>query len=154
MLCTILTTIHIIRDAAQHCGYNRHMSNNVYIPGVCNIGPAEIRMRRVTGIVGLIATLLFFAWFYLYPIDPLGRLLIFIPATTAASGFLQAQLHFCARFGMQGLFNFSSDIRKQESVDQAAFRRKDQQKALIIIAGSAAIGLAVALVAFWLPFAN
>lgn len=124
-----------------------------YIPGVCNIGPAEIRMRRMSGIVGLVATVAIFVIFYIVHIDALLRLFIFIPAVLAASGFLQAQLHFCARFGMSGLFNFSDDIRKQESVDQAEYRRKDQQKALTIIAGSAAIGLGVALVAYALPFA-
>lgn len=124
-----------------------------YIPGMCNIGPAEIRMRRTSGIIGLAITIIAFVVFYIVHIDAPLRLFIFVPAVIAASGFLQAQLHFCARFGMSGLFNFSDDIRKQESVDQAEYRRKDQQKALTIIAGSAAIGLGVALVAYALPFA-
>jgi len=88
------------------------------------------------------------------PVDPQWRLFAFLPAVTAASGFLQAQLHFCAKFGMQGLFNFGGKVGQTESVDQAEYRRKDQRKAAIIIAGSAAIGLAVALVAYWLPFAS
>ena len=128
------------------------MANNTYIPGVCNIGPAEIRMRRTSGIIGVVVTIALFALFYFVSVDPLLRLFIFLPAAAAASGFLQAQLHFCARFGMQGLFNFGDDIRHHESVDQAEYRRKDQHKAAIIIAGSAFIGLFVALLAFWLPF--
>lgn len=127
--------------------------NDRYIPGVCNIGPAEIRMRRASGLFGLGVTIIMFALFYVVDVDPLVRLLIFVPAVLAASGFLQAQLHFCARFGMSGLFNFGDDIRKQESIDQADYRRKDQRKAITIIAGSAAIGLGVAFIAFWLPFA-
>lgn len=129
------------------------MSNNIYIPGVCNIGPAEIRARRMSGYAGLIVTVAAFAVFYLVPVEPIWRLLIYIPATLAATGFLQAKLHFCAKFGMQGLFNFGSTIGQTESIDQAEYRRKDQRKAITIIAGSAAIGLAVALVAYWLPFA-
>ncbi len=127
------------------------MSNNRYIPGVCNIGPAEIRMRRASGIFGLSFTLIMFALFYVVAVEPVIRLFIFIPAVIAASGFLQAQLHFCARFGMQGLFNFGDDIRRHESVDQVEYRRKDQRKAITIIAGSAFIGLFVALLAYWLP---
>ena len=134
--------------------YTRSMGNNRYIPGVCNIGPAEIRMRRASGIFGLFVALAMFGLFYVVPVEPLLRLFIFVPAVLAASGFLQAQLHFCARFGMQGLFNFGDDIRHQESVDQAEYRRKDQRKAITIIAGSAAIGLVVALVAYWLPLSN
>lgn len=127
--------------------------NNRYVPGVCNIGPAEIRMRKMSGIFGLGVTVVMFGLFYVVDVDPLFRLLIFVPATLAASGFLQAQLHFCARFGMSGLFNFGDDIRKQESIDQAEYRRKDQRKAITIIVGSATIALGVALVAYWLPFA-
>ena len=131
------------------------MSNNDrYIPGVCNIGPAEIRMRRTSGYIGLSITIVLFVLFYTVPISAPWRLIISIPAVLAASGFLQAQLHFCARFGMSGLFNFGDDIRHHESVDQVAYRKKDQQKALTIIAGSVVIGLLVAGVAYVLPFAN
>lgn len=128
-------------------------NNDRYIPGVCNIGPAEIRMRRATGIFSLGITVIMFVLFYVMNIDPLIRLLIFIPAVTSAAGFLQAQLHFCAHFGMTGLFNVGDDLQQRESIDQVEYRRKDQRKAITIIAGSAAIGLGVALIAYWLPFA-
>ncbi|MBH2007848.1 hypothetical protein I8H83_04540 [Candidatus Saccharibacteria bacterium] len=128
--------------------------STTYIPGVCNIGPAEIRMRRMTGYIGLAITLVLFVIFYLVPIDAPWRLLVFIPATLAATGFLQAYLHFCAKFGMSGLFNVGDDMKEQHTVDQIEFRKKDQQKAITIIAGSAAIGVAVALLAYFLPFAS
>lgn len=128
--------------------------SNTYIPGVCNIGPAEIRMRRMTGYVGLAASAALFIIFYLVPIDPTLRLLVFLPATLAATGFLQASLHFCAKYGMSGLFNVSDDMAHQESVDQAEYRKKDQQKARMIIGGSLAVGILAALVAYFLPFAS
>lgn len=128
-------------------------SNDRYIPGVCNIGPAEIRMRRASGLFGAGVTIIMFALFYVVSVDPMIRLLIFVPAVLGAAGILQAQLHFCAKFGMSGLFNFGDDIRRQESVDQAEYRRKDQRKAIMIITGSASIALGVALIAYWLPFA-
>jgi hypothetical protein len=130
-------------------------SNDKYIPGVCNIGPAEIRMRRNTGIAGLLLMIVLFIIFYFFSVHPIIRALaIGLPAVMAASGFLQAQLHFCARFGMSGLFNFGDDIRRQESVDQLEFRRKDQRKAITIIAASTAIGLLIGLVAYFLPFSG
>lgn len=123
-----------------------------YIPGVCNIGPAEIRMRRMSGYLGLVTTIVLLILFYFVPVDPLVRLVVFLPAALAASGFLQARLHFCARFGMSGLFNVSDDMKQQQTVDQAEYRRKDQQKALTIIAASAAVGIVAAAVAYLLPF--
>ncbi|MFZ2544955.1 MAG: hypothetical protein WAW80_03185 [Candidatus Saccharimonadales bacterium] len=125
--------------------------NSTYIPGVCNIGPAEIRMRRMIGYIGLGITIMLFVIFYFVSIDSLLRLIVFLPASVGASGFLQAQLHFCARFGMSGLFNFSDDIRHQESVDQLEFRKKDQRKAVTIIFGSVVIGIVVATVAYLQP---
>lgn len=131
--------------------YNRTM-NNVYVPGVCNIGPAEIRSRKNAGYIGLAITVILFILFYVAHVDPVWRLLVFLPAALTVSGFLQAQLHFCANFGMRGLFNLGDDLGHQDSVDQAEFRRKDQRKAISIIAGSAIIGLAAALTAYFLPF--
>lgn len=127
--------------------------STTYIPGVCNIGPAEIRMRRMTGYVGLAVTVALFVIFYIAPIDAAWRLIVFVPAVLAATGFLQAYLHFCAKFGMSGLFNVGDDMKEQHTVDQIEFRKKDQQKAISIIAGSVAIGALVALVAYFLPFA-
>lgn len=125
-----------------------------YIPGVCNIGPADIRMRRMVGYVGLTLTIALFVLFYLVPVDAAWRTIVFIPATLAAMGFLQAYLHFCAKFGMSGLFNVSDDMKHQESVDQAEYRKKDQQKAVTIIAGAVCIGALVAVIAYFLPFAG
>lgn len=122
-----------------------------YIPGVCNIGPSEIRIRRWTGHIGLAATLLLIGSYFVVPSDPSARLLLFFPATIAAIGYLQAAFHFCAQFGFVGLFNVSDTFGKRESVDQRAYRRKDQQKALLIISSSAAIGAIVALAAYCLP---
>jgi len=126
------------------------MSTNIYIPGVCNIGPAEIRYRRSMGILGLVATIVFLVIFIVFNVPPVWRLIIFIPAAGTAAGLLQAQLHFCVRFGMSGLFNFSDDIAKRENVEQAEFRKKDQQKAITIMAASAIFGLVVMLLSLYL----
>ena len=121
-----------------------------YIPGVCNIGPAEIRRRRMAGWMGLGATILLWILFFVFRAPAAWRLLLFFPAMMSAVGFLQAAMHFCAAFGMLGVFNFGPNVGKTDTVEQAEFRRKDRQKALLIILYSSLIGIAVAAAGYLL----
>jgi len=121
-----------------------------YIPGVCNIGPAEINKRRQGGWLGLGATLLLWIAFWFFHVPAAWRLLLFFPAAMSATGFLQAALHFCAGFGMLGVFNFGSEVGKTETVEQVEFRHKDQRKALQITLYSVIIGIAIAIAGFLL----
>ncbi|MFI5368085.1 MAG: hypothetical protein ACHQ1F_03635 [Spirochaetia bacterium] len=118
-----------------------------YVPGVCNIGPAEIRRRMQSGWIGLGATILLWTAFVVFQVPAAWRLLIFIPAATGAAGFLQACLHFCAEFGVRGVFNFASAVGKTETVEQAEFRRMDRRKAGLIALYAALIGAATAIAA-------
>jgi hypothetical protein len=76
-------------------------------------------------------------------------LLLFFPASLAASGFLQASMHFCAGFGSRGLFNFGDKVGMTETVIQKEFRAKDQKKARQILGLSILIGVAVAVLAYF-----
>jgi hypothetical protein len=127
-------------------------ANQEYIPGICNIGPAEIQKRKMAGWLGLSATIIVWVLFWIFHTPAPWRLLLFLPAAGSAVGFLQAAFHFCAAFGMLGVFNFGSQVGKTESVAQAEFRRKDQQKAIQIIIYSAMIGMAVAGLGYFLVF--
>jgi hypothetical protein len=122
-----------------------------YQPGTCNIGPAEIGARRRAGHIGALVTLIAFVLLIVIDAPAPWRLLLFLPAATAASGYLQAQLHFCANFGLRGVFNFSERLRDTESVVVAEARARDRRKALQIIGMSVLIGGAVAIVAVLLP---
>ncbi len=119
--------------------------NREYIPGVCNIGAAETAQRRRAGWVGLVVTVLLWAAFAILHVTAPWRLFLFLPAGMGATGFLQAALHFCAGFGMRGVFNFGPEVGKTDTVMQAEFRRKDRAKALQIAGYSALIGVTVAL---------
>ena len=121
-----------------------------YIPGVCNIGPAEVGMRRRVGWFGSAATILPWAIFWIFRVPAAWRLFLFLPAAMGATGFLQAAMHFCAGFGIRGVFNFGPEVGKTDSVEQAEFRQKDRRKAGQIGLYSMAIGFAVALAAFCL----
>jgi hypothetical protein len=128
-----------------------NIMSTTYIPGVCNIGPAEIRLRRQSGYIGLIVIVLMLVLFVLFHAPFWWRLLILLPAGVSSNGFLQAGMHFCAGFGMRGLFNFGDDTTKQETVEQAEYRRADRRKAMLILGYSLVISVIVFVIAVLLP---
>jgi hypothetical protein len=118
-----------------------------YIPGVCNIGPAEISRRRTTGWIGLVITIILWAFFIFFHVSTPWRLFLFFPSAFAGSGFIQAAMHFCSGFGMKGVFNFGNELYKTTSVEEKEFKAADRRKAFQIIGYSVIIGLIVTLIA-------
>ena len=118
-----------------------------YIPGVCNIGPAEIKKRKQAGWMGLVATIILWMAFIWFDVPSAWRLLLFFPAMMSATGFLQAYTHFCAYFGFASLFNFG-DVGKTDSVSQTEFRAKDRRRAWQIITYSVLVGVIAAFLAY------
>ncbi|HSK93076.1 MAG TPA: hypothetical protein VLA76_03355, partial [Candidatus Angelobacter sp.] len=70
-----------------------------YQPGACNIGPAEVRRRRMAGHAGMLVSAGLLAGLVLLGAPPMARLLILAPAAVSASGSLQAHMRFCANYG-------------------------------------------------------
>ncbi len=124
--------------------------NGTYVPGVCNIGPSEIAMRRRAGWIGFAVTILLGAALVFFHTDRYWRLLLVFPASLSATGFLQAHFRFCAGFGMKGVFNFGPEVGKTETVEQQEFRSQDRKRARQILVHSLFIGVVVALVAWYL----
>ncbi len=127
------------------------MTDDKYIPGVCNIGPQEIKKRRQAGIIGLIGIVVMLAVLMIFNLPAYFRLLVFIPAFMAATGFLQAYFHFCPAYGFKGVFNVVRSVGQTDTVEQAMFRKKDRQKALQILIYSIIIGILVAGTTYVLP---
>ncbi len=121
-----------------------------YVPGTCNIGPAEIARRRRTGYVGLIAAAGLGVALLALDAPTAARWLVALPLAGAATGFLQARFRFCAGFGMAGVRNFGQ-LGSVEQVEDAAARRADRNKSLAIFGASAAIGIAGAAALVVLP---
>ncbi|HUI93082.1 MAG TPA: hypothetical protein VLX68_12615 [Chitinivibrionales bacterium] len=119
-----------------------------YVPGVCNIGPAERRLRRKSGWIGIGVGIGLWAALAFVKAPQAWRLLVFFPASLAASGYLQSAFHFCANFGMRGVFNFGPEVGKTDTVLQAEFRKKDRRKASLILLLSGVIGAIAAAAAF------
>lgn len=120
-----------------------------YIPGVCNIGAEEIKMRRRMGWGGLITSIILGALLIYFQAPAAWRLLIFFPATSAASGFFQSTLHFCLGFGFKAVFNFGN-VGTTDSVAEAEFRRLDRRKAQAILVYALLSGAAVAVLFYCL----
>lgn len=122
-----------------------------YIPGMCNIGPAERRRRRLGGIAGAVATILILVGLILIDAPVLWRLILIIPAAGAATGFLQDALHFCVGFGMKGIYNVINSAGVVDNVELEEFRLKDKRKAQMIVIWSGVIGVVVALLSLLIP---
>jgi hypothetical protein len=120
-----------------------------YVPGTCNIGPAEIAMRRRVGHAGLVATAVLAAVLLLLDAAPAWRLTLGLPAALAAAGYLQAWLRFCANFGFRGVYNFGT-LGHEERVAVEEARAQDRRRALAVAAGSVLVGLVTALLALLL----
>jgi hypothetical protein len=121
-----------------------------YQPGVCNIGPAEIRRRRMAGHVGAVSALVLLAALIAIGAPPWTRLAVILPVAVSASGYLQARMKFCAGFAQCGIFNFGGS-GDAVVVRDAEARRLDLRRARQISLSSFAIGLAVGVVAVLLP---
>ncbi|MDP2156845.1 MAG: hypothetical protein Q8K68_03945 [Nitrospirota bacterium] len=127
--------------------YFYNTMNNEYIPGVCNIGPDEIKRRIQVGLVGLVATGLLAAALLWFDAPWYARLALFVPAFVASIGFLQAFMHFCVAFGTKGVFNVKNKQGETESVERAEFRKADQKKVIQIYGLSVLTAGVVAFVA-------
>jgi hypothetical protein len=117
-----------------------------YVPGACNIGPAEIAMRRRFGHAGLVVTAAVAAALLRSDRHPAWRLALAVPAAGAASGYLQARQRFCANFGFRGLYNFDRLGRERPVAGGQEASALDRRRARQIAVASAAVGLGVALV--------
>jgi hypothetical protein len=124
---------------------------NTYQPGVCNIGPAERRRRRLSGYFGLIVTVITLIAFVVNEVPDLLRVLVALPAGLAAVGFLQSAMHFCVNFAMRGLYNLGDKLGGEKSVKEKEQRRADQRKGLLILFYAGLIAAATVAIALLLP---
>ncbi|NNM68267.1 MAG: hypothetical protein HKM06_09675 [Spirochaetales bacterium] len=123
----------------------------VYVPGKCNIGKAETRLRWTLGWVGAAATVVLGAFLLVGGAPPLWRLTLFLTTALGAAGFFQATMHFCANFGLKGVFNFQDAVGTTQSVDEIEALKKDRAKALQIIFLTVLTAGVLTLVSFFLP---
>lgn len=91
-----------------------------YVPGACNIGPAEIRLRRDFGIAGLVVAVVLAAALLVVDAPSVARWLVALPLAGGLTGLLQARRRFCVNFAVRGLVNFGGRDDAVRVEDRAA----------------------------------
>ena len=121
-----------------------------YLPGRCNIGPAEIARRRRGAFVAVITAIaLYLGLLAISAPDPV-RFIVAVPAASAAVSWLQVRERFCVAFGATGTYNFGP-LGELEQVADAAARRADRRKVISMVLRGAAVGCLVGVVAVLVP---
>jgi hypothetical protein len=120
-----------------------------YISGVCNIGPAEIRRRRIVMWLGVLLSLVTLASFGQSNASGIDRLTIALPAFVFSIGFVQSRKKFCLAFGFMGAFNFGKvgAITKVLTPEQ---RAADRKTAATLLAQAFALTAVIVLVTVFL----
>ena len=127
---------------------------DAYVPGVCNINTAEIAQRRKVGYVGATIFVVLLAVLVALPINRWVRMLLFLPSTVAASGFLQARNHFCVGYAAAGKQNAAEGSDSALEVIEQAAKAKDKQRARQMNLQAVGIGLVIALLTIAIPVFN
>lgn len=122
-----------------------------YVPGVCNIGPWEIRRRWIFGIAGLVAAALLFAALVALHAPALARALVLLPAWGGAFSVLQARRRFCGAYALRRISNFGTTYGTIQQVDDEAAHRADMAKLARLLRDSFAIALVLTVIAMALP---
>lgn len=120
-----------------------------YIPGMCNINPQEIAQRRMIGNIGLIITLILITLFVSFAIDAVFRVIVFIPAFLAATGYLQARNKFCV--GYAGAKQHHADDGEVVTISDETALAADKKKARMINLHAITIAVLVTLIVVLLP---
>lgn len=122
-----------------------------YIPGVCNIGAPEIRLRKAWGWAMLLVTVAVFAVFFVIDVSRWWRLVVFPAAFGAAYGLIQGYAGFCATYGILGVFNLGPDAGRTETVRDRLARKRDRRRALRMVLTSIAVAAVVTLTLLAVP---
>jgi hypothetical protein len=117
-----------------------------YIPGVCNINHAEIARRRMIGYIGTALFIVTSALLLIFGVTGLVRLVVFLPALMAASGFLQASHKFCSGYGGKGLQNAEEGSYAPQAVADASDAQKDKKRAATINLQSIGVAIIVTII--------
>lgn len=122
-----------------------------YVPGVCNIGAAEIEQRRRSAIAGAAVTGAIGVAMLAARVPRRIRLAIAIPAAGTAVAALQARERFCVAFAARGVQNVAGPLGAAVPVADERARAADRRRVVGMAARGAAIGGALALAFAGLP---
>lgn len=112
----------------------RDMDKNQYIPGNCNIGETEIRVRQKFLLLALLLAVVFTIITHLtHSLIALIFLFAFTYFTIVL--FIEVTTRFCVLFGFFSLHNFKG-LGNLDNVDSCHCKNKDRKRAILILAGA------------------
>jgi hypothetical protein len=121
-----------------------------YIPGICNIGPAEIARRKQAAYIGALLTIVTTIALLSTHSSHIVRLVALAPTMIFATGLVQSAKRFCLAFGLLGVFNFGT-LGKTQSVEAKAARAADRKTAIGILLQSFVIAFLMTAIIELLP---
>jgi hypothetical protein len=122
-----------------------------YVPGACNIGPAEVAQRRRAALGATAATVAFAGLLLATGAPRSMRALVGVPAALTTVAWLQVRNRFCVAYAARGVYNVAQPLGAVTAVDEPLARRADQRRAARMYIQGLAAGLAVAAAFRLLP---
>lgn len=122
-----------------------------YIPGVCNIGPWEIRKRRTMGVAGIVAAVVVLVVLMAVGAPRAARLLVLLPAWGGTFSLLQARRRFCGAYAFRRISNFGATYDTVRSVEDDAAHRADLAALAPMLRDSFVVGVIATVIAIALP---
>ncbi len=110
------------------------MDEGAYIPGICNIGIAELQRRKSKLKLSAFLLILSSILFLFLPFTSLLFSFIAILACYSFILIFQIQQKFCIVFGWLSVFNFNEITSKKSKVEKAQWIELDKKRALKILA--------------------
>jgi len=122
-----------------------------YVPGACNIGPWEIRRRRLSAIAALVGAFALFAVLVAIDAPQWTRIALILPAWGGAISWLQARRHFCVAYAMGGLSNFGNGEATRQAVVDPVQRALDRRATVLLVRDAFLLAIVPVIVAVILP---
>lgn len=122
-----------------------------YVAGACNIGPWEIRRRRLTAIAAFGAAAVLFAVLVAIGAPSWTRLVLLLPLWGGAISWLQARRHFCVAYAMGGFANFGDGEGTRRSVVDPVQRAADRRATVVLVRDAFLLAIVPTIVAIVLP---
>lgn len=109
------------------------MSENTYIPGVCNIGPSEINRRKSKLKLAVALLLLSTIGYFMLALPAISFSIVACFATYMFILIFQLRQKFCIVFGWKSIYNFNDLKSRKEKVNEEAWRALDKKQTLKIV---------------------
>ncbi len=122
-----------------------------YRPGECNIGAAEVAVRRRFAILATAGTLGLEALLVAVRAPRPVRAVVGLPAAGAVIAIQQVRRRFCVAFGSRGVYNVAGPVGQVTPISDAAAIAADRRRVRTIVVQGTAVGLLSALIALRWP---